>query len=514
MTQQPQSQPKSDGRLTWPDGVPRTGEVIGAKYVVEGLLGAGGMGVVLAARHSQLGQQVAIKVLLPESLRDPVANERFLREARAAIAIRSEHVARVMDFGTLESGSPYLVMEHLEGNDLKEQLLRRSPLPISTVIDYVIQACEALCEAHKRGIVHRDLKPANLFLSARMDGSPHVRVLDFGISKTVSLAAAATGSGDGITRTDAVFGTPAYMSPEQLRSSKLVDHRTDLWSLGVVLYELLTGKLPFGSTSDGIVAMCAHILEDPPPPMRAMRPDVPPALEAAVIRCLAKQPAERFQSISELTDAISAFGSSGSAEIAARIARMSDDNLAYNATVKSDSGPLSAKSGPNTSSAWGKTGSPTRRRSVARIGTVAAVMLTIGFAIGGAWILGSRSASRTSSSTSTSVEIARSSNPAASDSSLPSVSTSVAAAAPTAPSAAVIASAAPAVPPAPVASASPAAPKVPVATPTAKPEPAKSAAPEVPKCEAGKAMSNGHCCRVGFEWKGGECVPGTAKVLP
>ena len=209
----PSIRPLSD-RLSWPPGVPVPGDIIGGKYLCERLLGAGGMGAVIGARHEQLGQQVAIKVLLPSALTDPLASERFLREARAAISFRSDHVARVIDFGTLDAGSPYLVMEHLEGSDLKDLISRKGPLPVASAIDYIMQACEALCEAHRRGIVHRDLKPANLFLSSRVDGTPHVKVLDFGISKTVSLAAASTGSGGGITRTDAVFGTPAYMSPE------------------------------------------------------------------------------------------------------------------------------------------------------------------------------------------------------------------------------------------------------------------------------------------------------------
>jgi serine/threonine-protein kinase len=485
-----------------PPSVPRPGEVIGGKYICDRVLGTGGMGVVIGARHEQLGQQVAIKVLLPDALKDPVATERFLREARAAIAIRSEHVARVMDFGTLDSGAPYLVMEHLEGDDLKELLIRKGPLPVDTLVDFVIQACEALCEAHKRGIVHRDLKPANLFLTSRMDGSPHIKVLDFGISKTVSLASPDSGSGKGITKTDAVFGTPAYMSPEQLRSSKFVDHRTDIWALGVVIHELLTTKLPFGAWTDGVVAMCAHILEDPPPSLHGERPEVPSQLDAVVARCLAKNPADRFQSIAELTEALLPFASASSAETAARIARMSSDSLPYDSTVKSESGPLSAGLAPSTSSAWGRTNRASRGRSFVVIG---ASTLAIGFAVGGAWMLGSRSGER---------------NPAHSpESSAPAVASPA-----PHPSPPVSTAAAPTPPLPPLASITPAASVVPAVThahtarpPATAPSAAKAqpapSAPAAPACEPGKVMSNGHCCRMGFEWKGGECVPGVAKGL-
>jgi serine/threonine-protein kinase len=500
MTERPDSQQQPSSKEPWPDGVPHAGEVIGGKYVCEGILGTGGMGVVLSARHRQLGQQVAIKVLLPDALKDPVATERFLREARAAISIRSDHVARVMDFGTLESGAPYLVMEHLDGNDLKEQLALRAPLPVELVVDYVIQACEALCEAHRRGIVHRDLKPANLFLSSRMDGSPHVRVLDFGISKTVSLAAAATGAGDGITRTDAVFGTPAYMSPEQLRSSKLVDHRTDIWSLGVVLYELIAGKLPFGSTSDGIVSMCAHILEDPPPSLRALRPETSTGLESAILRCLSKHPSDRFQNIADLTAALVAFASSASGEAAGRIARMSDDSLPFSATVKSDSGPLSGQGAANTSSAWGKTGSTTRRRSMTRMAMMGAAMLVFGFAIGGAWFMGNRSGSHRGS-----VEPATHGPPTLSATSNPEpVATPDASALQTATSPAASVSA-------DAASAPAVSPRVPPTVAVTRTDPAKSAPAPTPTCAPGMTMSNGHCCPTGFEWKGGDCVPGVAR---
>src|SRR5580704_996551 len=210
----------------------RVGEVLAGKYRVEGILGAGGMGVVVAAHHLQLDERVALKFLLPEALANAEAVARFDREARAAVKIKSEHVARVIDVGKLENGSPYMGMEYLDGSDLSAWLQKRGSPPIPQVVDFVLQACEAIAEAHSLGIVHRDLKPANLFCIRRPDGGLCIKVLDFGISKMSML-------GDlHMTGTTAVFGSPAYMSPEQMHASKDVDGRTDVWSLGVILYEL------------------------------------------------------------------------------------------------------------------------------------------------------------------------------------------------------------------------------------------------------------------------------------
>lgn len=509
MTHAPAPMPSS--AAPWPEGAPRAGQTIGDKYVCERILGAGGMGVVLAARHAQLGQQVAIKVLLPAALKDPAAAERFLREARAAIAIKSDHVARVMDFGTWDTGAPYLVMEHLEGSDLKDLLNREGPLPVASVADYAIQACEALFEAHRRGIVHRDLKPANLFVTTRVDGTPHVKILDFGISKTVAMASAQTGSGSGsgpsITKTDAVFGTPAYMSPEQLRSSKQVDHRTDLWSMGVSLYELLAGRLPFGAPGDGVLTVVAHILEDSPKKLTALRSDVPLGLQESIERCLAKDPADRFQSAADLAEALAPFASPHSAETLARIARMSVDSLPFETTVRSDSGALSGRPPPPLSSGWGRTSGRTgsRKRSYA-------LAIIVGVVIAGAvatgWVMGARSGSRPSASA---VPAAQSSTaPTLAAASVASeVTATDSAPAPPAPSDSMP------VTPAPIPTRESAVPVArPGALPTApKPEPSKSSAPEPAKCETGMVMSNGHCCRAGFEWKGGECVPGVAKGL-
>src|SRR5580658_7834898 len=198
--------------------IPRQGETILGKYEVEQVLGAGGMGVVLAVRHLQLGQRYAIKFVKSEAAADPTVVARFIREARAAVALSSEHVAKVFDVGSLENGAPFMLMEHLAGVDLGQVLDREGPLGIPEAVGAILQACEAIAEAHALGIVHRDLKPSNLFVSKRADGTRIIKVLDFGISKTVD-----TPAGQGLTQSGALMGSPGYMSPEQVRSPKTVD---------------------------------------------------------------------------------------------------------------------------------------------------------------------------------------------------------------------------------------------------------------------------------------------------
>ena len=297
--------------------LPREGDVLASKYRIERVLGQGGMGIVYAAYHELLAQQVALKLLLPEIARHPDAVSRFLHEARAAARIQGDHVARVMDVGTLDDGLPYIVLEMLQGLDLGQVLIARETLPVELVIDYVMQALEALTQAHALGIVHRDIKPSNLFLARTADGSTKVKVLDFGISKTLS-----HGDGDegaSVTATNSVLGSPAYMSPEQLRSSKNVDVRTDVWSIGVVLYELLTGSLPFHG--ENVVDLFAAISESVPVTPSAIRPDVPPALDQAVMRCLRCSSVERFASVADLAAALAPHGSSSAQASLQRIGR-------------------------------------------------------------------------------------------------------------------------------------------------------------------------------------------------
>lgn len=278
------------------------GAIIAGKYRVERVLGRGGMGVVIAATHLQLEQLVAIKFLLPEACAVPNAVARFMQEAKAAVRIRSEHIGRVMDVAMLDDGTPYIVMEFLEGSDLAHILAARGPMPIPETILYLLQACEAISEAHSLGIVHRDLKPANLFIATRADGSPLLKVLDFGISK--SLSASTTGAS--LTGTAFIMGSPQYMSPEQVRSSKHVDTRTDIWSLGVIAHELLTGNPPF--SADTAPALLIQIAVESPAPIRTQRPDIPVELERIFLQCLAKDPNERIQSIPELAQLLAPFG--------------------------------------------------------------------------------------------------------------------------------------------------------------------------------------------------------------
>jgi serine/threonine-protein kinase len=281
----------------------REGDVLAGKYRIERQLGEGGMGYVVAALHEQLQQRVAVKFLAATHAKNPDSAARFLREARAAVRIQSEHVARVIDVASLEDGAPYMVMEFLLGNDLAQELARAEVFSVELAVDYLLQACEAVAEAHSIGLVHRDLKPANLFLTRRADGSPLVKVLDFGISKAVSASPSAESAA--LTTGQAILGSPSYMSPEQARTPKSVDERTDIWSLGIILHEFLTGKVPF--TGDTLLSVIAAAVTETPQNIRTLRPELPPGIEKVVERCLEKSPDARFQTVAELADALAAF---------------------------------------------------------------------------------------------------------------------------------------------------------------------------------------------------------------
>ena len=264
------------------------GEIFIEKYRVDAILGHGGMGVVALCTHLALNEQVAIKMLRRDVLDDADAVERFMREAQAAVKLKSEFVARVTDVGRSEANVPYMVMEYLIGHDLGQLLDERGSIGLPWAVELTLQACEALCEAHSIGIVHRDIKPTNLFVTWRPDGSALIKVLDFGISKSPIISAMQ------LTQTQSLLGTPAYMSPEQMRSARNVDARTDIWSLGTVLYELLEGRRPFEAES--FSEMCVKVAVDPPGPMV----NAPPELQQVVLRCLAKSPEHRYGSMAEL----------------------------------------------------------------------------------------------------------------------------------------------------------------------------------------------------------------------
>jgi eukaryotic-like serine/threonine-protein kinase len=281
------------------------GDVIRGKYRVERLLGTGGMAYVVAALHLHLGQRVAIKLLRPETVQHPEVVQRFLREARASSRLESPHVARVTDVDVLDGGAPFIVMEYLEGEDLSQVLASRGPVPVPDAAGWVREACAGVAEAHALGIVHRDLKPANLFL-AQKRGERVVKVLDFGISKLLEDTR--------LTQSEVGMGSAEYMSPEQMRSAADVDVRGDVWSLGVTLYELTTGKTPFHADGVGQVAI-AILTKDPAPP-RSVRPELPPSFEAVVMRCLEKDPGLRYPSASALADALAPFVLAASAPAA------------------------------------------------------------------------------------------------------------------------------------------------------------------------------------------------------
>jgi serine/threonine-protein kinase len=352
------------------------GSVLAGKYRVERLLGAGGMGWVVQATHLQLDQRVALKFMHASSANEsPEAVARFLREARAAARIQSEHVARVSDVGTLETGAPYLVMEFLEGRDLDSLLQSRRGLPVDEAMDYALQACEGLAEAHAAGIVHRDLKPANLFLARRSDGSVRVKLLDFGISK---LAPAAGSTSDGAkTGTQSLMGSPLYMAPEQMRSTKSVDRRADIWSMGVILYEMLSGQSPFNG--DTLPEICARILADAPPSLRSVAPAIPAGLEAVVMRCLEKEAGRRFPDVATLARALAAFGPPelrSSAERIGRLLKVGSPSLPEITAAPSVHEPIAASSlVAQTSASFGTATSAgrTRRPPAAALGLGAAV---------------------------------------------------------------------------------------------------------------------------------------------
>jgi serine/threonine-protein kinase len=270
--------------------------VLLGKYRIERVLGRGGMGVVVRARHIDLDEVVAIKLLRGDEVITHEMFARFAREAKAAAKLKSRHVVRVTDVGRLDDGMPYMVMELLEGLDLSQTVRTKGPLEVGVAAQMIIQACEALAEAHALGIVHRDVKPSNLFVVARPDRAlPLLKVLDFGIAK------APESMDFSLTKTASVLGTPAYMSPEQLRSSRGVDARSDIWALGVVLYEIIEGRRPF--EAEQFSELILKIGVDAPNPVTRMAPP----MHDIVMKCLAKDPQERYQRVSDLAVALAPF---------------------------------------------------------------------------------------------------------------------------------------------------------------------------------------------------------------
>ena len=286
-------------------------QVLVGKYRVERVLGVGGMGVVVAARHLQLDQTVALKFLHPATS-DAGAASRFQREARNAVQLTSEHVARIYDVGALDTGAPYMVMEYLDGQDLGALLEQRGVLAITLAVDYILQACDAIAEAHALGIVHRDLKPPNLFLTRRRDGSALIKVIDFGISKSDR-------AGDLTATGQSMLGSPAYMAPEQLRSARRVDARADVWSLGVILHQLVFGRVPWDA--DTVAALSFQIAIEPLPPFPT-EPAVPPGFTDVLRRCLEKDVERRFRDVHQLAVALHPFAPPHAQPLVDRIGRV------------------------------------------------------------------------------------------------------------------------------------------------------------------------------------------------
>jgi serine/threonine-protein kinase len=345
------------------------GSQFARRFVVERVLGQGGMGIVFAARHLELDELVAIKVMLPEVAANAEAAARFQREARASVRIKSDHIVRVLDVSRLDDGTPYMVMEYLEGENLDEHLRRHGPLNLETAARYLIEACDAIAAAHSIGIVHRDLKPQNLFLAKQGDETNRIKVLDFGISKVSEKLSQCEAT---LTHTSSLMGSPLYMSPEQMQSAKTVDHRTDIWALGCVLFELLTKGPPFNAAT--IPELCAAVLTQPSPSARTLRPDLPAVIDTIIGRCLEKTPEARYATVGHFAQDLLAFAPNAAAIVAGISRRRSSMPPPLSApTPITESMPVRSSV---TSVNWGHaTRPPSRKRSVLGLwGAIAALV--------------------------------------------------------------------------------------------------------------------------------------------
>jgi serine/threonine protein kinase len=393
------------------------GELIGGKYHIESVLGEGGMGVVFAATHIDLHCPVALKVIRAEFQQQPELIARLMLEARAAAQIRSEHVCRVLDVARLDTGAPYVVMEYLEGKNLGAVLDAKGRLPEKLAVDYVLQACEALAEAHRIGIVHRDLKPENLFLAEFPDGRRAIKVLDFGISKMVGTTVAMA-SGSRLTNPSSAMGSPHYMAPEQMAAASDVDSRADIWALGAILHQLVTGCFAFDGTS--LPAVCAAVLQSDPVPVRDFITDLSPGLEQTILACLVKDRAHRLADVAELANRLAPFGSASATQSVLRISRLMRTNSDTPESGGNSTGtlvsprrlatprtPLPRASGPTTGEAVTSSkrsftaGSTHSTKSKALVGLAALALLVV---ISG-WIAWSRASATHAPSTTSATPV-------------------------------------------------------------------------------------------------------------
>jgi tRNA A-37 threonylcarbamoyl transferase component Bud32 len=363
--------------------LPQPGTLLSDKYSIVRVVGEGGMGTVFEALHRRIKQRVAIKVLNPTLLHRPEIVQRFEREARAAARLRSRHAAKVLDVDETAEGLPYMVMEFLEGRELANELERRTRLPVDEAVDVLLQACSAMAEAHDLGIVHRDLKPANLFLTPE-EGRTVVRVLDFGISKM-------TDEGDAsVTATATQMGTPLYMSPEQVRSSKNVDRRTDIWSLGVIAFELLSGRTPF--CGDTPSAAIASIAADPVPSLRALREDVPEELERVVLKALSKDMTQRHPDVRAFAGGLAPFAPAGASSrvlvaLPASLGATADGGPEGQPLARTELSPSGSKA-QATAPGWTQGDATTAPRRARRLAAAAAGVGLAAVILTGAAILG------------------------------------------------------------------------------------------------------------------------------
>ena len=336
---------------------PLIGTVVAERFRVERLLGEGGMGRVYVAEHTGIGKRVALKCLNPELAGNKMVVDRFVREARAAAAAGNEHIVDVFDLGTLDDGAPFIVMELLSGKELRDVLDDEGPLPIGRAIGFIRQVCDALAPVHAKGIVHRDLKPENIFLAERKRNQEFVKVLDFGISKLTE-----PGSVQKLTGTGMTLGTPHYMSPEQAQGLPSVDHRTDVYALGVILYEMLAGKLPFDAETFPLLVV--GIVTQDAPSIRRIRHDVPVELADAIDRCLAKSPEARFADVDGLSEALATFEPIDAQPVLAGMAptirppNRQEAALPPPPATPSDEGESKSDSAPVTQALGGTTKSP------------------------------------------------------------------------------------------------------------------------------------------------------------
>ncbi|HZU85040.1 MAG TPA: serine/threonine-protein kinase [Polyangiaceae bacterium] len=364
----------STSRLAFP------GAIVAGRYRLEEVVGHGGMGSVWRATHTGLGEQVAVKLVSANFVRSSEALRRFDTEAKAAARLRSRHVPQVFDNGVLEDGTPFLVMELLHGESLAARIARAGPIPLPETISILEQCCRALTRAHSLGIVHRDIKPENVYLAQSVDDDGYiVKVLDFGIAKVTSSLAE---DGRSSTRTGTLLGTPLYMSPEQARGLRTVDSRTDLYSLGLVAYTMLSGRLPFGGETLGELLL--QICAEPLPSLRAVAPGLPPAIEAWFQKACARLPDDRFPSAQAFVEALrvaAGISSPGPSDpLAAKFPSISGVGAAPDAASRSARSPVpETLNTPSTTSgtALGPPFTPGARGRIVLIVAVAALGLVV-----------------------------------------------------------------------------------------------------------------------------------------